>query len=90
MQWKDGKVVKAVIRSALGGNLRLRVPNEMQMNGAALKEARGNNSNPFYKVEEIPAPIISDKAIITPPHLEKTFVYDVATEKGKMYMLVIR
>jgi alpha-L-fucosidase 2 len=27
MEWKDGKVVKAVIKSTLGGNLRLRVPN---------------------------------------------------------------
>ena len=30
--WKDGKVIKAVIKSNLGGNLRLRVPNEMKMN----------------------------------------------------------
>ena len=31
MEWKDGKLVKAVIKSTLGGNLRLRVPNEMKL-----------------------------------------------------------
>jgi alpha-L-fucosidase 2 len=30
LQWKEGKVAKAVIRSTLGGNLRLRVPNEVK------------------------------------------------------------
>jgi alpha-L-fucosidase 2 len=38
MEWKNGKVVKAVIRSTLGGNLRLRVPNEMKMNNTILKK----------------------------------------------------
>ena len=26
MQWKNGKLIKAVVKSKLGGNLRLRVP----------------------------------------------------------------
>ena len=38
MQWKEGKIVKAVIKSTLGGNLRLRVPNAlMQADGIGLK-----------------------------------------------------
>jgi alpha-L-fucosidase 2 len=91
MQWEDGKVVKAVIRSTLGGNLRLRVPDELKLNnGTALREAVGKNSNPFYKTEKIAEPIISEKATITPPDLKKTFVYDIATEKGKMYTLVMK
>jgi alpha-L-fucosidase 2 len=91
MQWEDGKVVKAVIRSTLGGNLRLRVPDELKLkNGIALREAVGKNSNPFYKTEKIAEPIISEKATITPPDLKKTFVYDIATDKGKMYTLVMK
>ncbi len=35
MEWKDGKLIKAVIKSNLGGNLRLRVPNEMKLNNGA-------------------------------------------------------
>ena len=31
IEWKDGKVVQAVIKSKLGGNLRLRAPNAMRL-----------------------------------------------------------
>ena len=50
MEWKDGKVVKAVIKSTLGGNLRLRVPNEMKLsNGAILKKASVKTAITFIK-----------------------------------------
>ena len=89
MEWKDSKLVKAVIKSTIGGNLRLRVPNEMKLsNGVALKKATGNNSNLFYQVEETPAPIISDKATITPIALKETMLYDLPTQTGKTYTLV--
>ncbi|MBO9683524.1 MAG: glycoside hydrolase family 95 protein, partial [Flavisolibacter sp.] len=89
MEWKNGKVVKAVIKSTLGGNLRLRVPGEMKLStGAALKKATGKNSNSFYLVEETPAPIISDKAAIEPLNLKETVVYDLPTTTGKVYTLV--
>lgn len=90
MEWKDGKVVKAVIKSTLGGNLRLRVPNEMKLEGGALKNAFGDNANPFYKIEKTPAPVISGKAIITPPALKQTFMYDIPTKAGKVYALVMK
>lgn len=89
--WKDGQIVKAVIKSNLGGNLRLRVPNEMKMNdGAGLKKAGGDNTNVFYQTEKIKTPVISEKAKITLPDLKPTFVYDIPTEKGKTYTLVLK
>lgn len=89
IEWKDSKLVKAVIKSTLGGNLRLRVPNEMKLStGAALKEATGKNTNAFYDVEETPAAIISQKATITSPELKRTFLYDLATQAGKTYTFV--
>ena len=91
MQWKDGKLVKAVIKSTLGGNLRLRVPNQMKLvSGDELKKSIGKNSNAFYKTESIPAPIISPKATITMPELKETFVYDLSTQRGRMYAIVLK
>lgn len=91
MVWKNGKVIKAVIRSTLGGNLRLRVPNAMQLSdGSALKEAVGENANPFYQTETIPAPIISPKATIILPKLKETFVYDIPTEGTTTYTFVLK
>jgi alpha-L-fucosidase 2 len=89
MEWKDGKIIKAIIKSTLGGNLRLRVPNEMKLNdGNELKKAQGENKNPFYETEEIATPVISPKATITPPELKDTSLYDISTEKGKIYTLI--
>lgn len=89
MEWKDGKVVKAVIKSKLGGNLRLRVPSKMKLStGAALKIASGKNTNPFFEIEETAPPVISDKAVITKPELKETFVYDIATRAGATYTFI--
>jgi len=82
-------VVKAVIRSNVGGNLRVRVPNEMKMNnGAALTKASGENNNLFYQTEATSKPVISEKATITAPHLKQTFVYDFPTKPGQLLTLI--
>jgi alpha-L-fucosidase 2 len=91
MQWKEGKVVKAVIRSVLGGNLRLRVPNEMKMaNSSLLKKAVGDNTNPFYQIEVTPDPIISDKAVITAPAIRETVLYDIPTQRGQLLSFIAK
>lgn len=91
MQWKDGKVVKAVIKSTIGGNLRLRLPNEIKSdNGSFIKTATGENTNAFYQAEKTVDPIISAKAIITAPVLKETFVYDIATKPGQIYSFSIK
>jgi alpha-L-fucosidase 2 len=87
--WKDGKIEKAVIKSNLGGNLRLRVPNALkQSNGSVLKTASGKNSNLFYQVDETPAPLIVNKDLVTVPTLKETLVYDISTQAGKKYMFL--
>jgi alpha-L-fucosidase 2 len=89
--WKNGQIIKAVIKSNLGGNLRLRLPNEMKMsNGVSLKKAIGDNSNSFYNTEKIAEPIISQKAKITLPDLKQTFVYDISTEKEMTYTMIAK
>ena len=89
MQWKDGKIIKVVIKSTIGGNLRLRAPNELKFsNGNTFKKALGENKNSFYQIQKTPAPVISPKAMITPPEFKKTFVYDIVTQQGKTYTFI--
>ena len=87
--WKDGKIEKVTVKSDLGGNLRLRVPNAMVTKEGAMTPAKGDNSNPFYYVEETPAPVISDKANLEKPQLNPGYSYDLATEAGKTYILMM-
>lgn len=91
MQWKDYKLVKLIIKSTLGGNLRLRVPNKIKMkNGNSLKTADGQNLNPFFYVEEGKTPIISVGADIELVNLKRSFLYDIPTTKGNIYEFLIK
>ena len=89
MEWKNAQLIKLVVKSILGGNLRLRVPNSMKVQGVGfLQTAGAKNPNPFYYVEETPVPVKSPKATISLPQLKQTFIYDLATEPGKKYTLI--
>jgi len=91
MQWKNGKLEKLVVKSTLGGNARLRVPNELKLiNGGVLNAATGTNPNPFYQIETITAPVVSHKASLTHSTLPETKLYDLKTDKGKVYTLVLK
>ncbi|MEO6317121.1 MAG: glycoside hydrolase family 95 protein [Chitinophagaceae bacterium] len=91
MQWKEGKLVKLIVKSLLGGNLRLRVPNKIKLNtGSGLIPAVGENNNPFYQVEKTPEPVIAEKAVINPASLSETFVYDLPARRGQHYILVAK
>jgi alpha-L-fucosidase 2 len=89
--WQSGAVTELVVRSSLGGNLRLRAPNELtSSDGAALPAASGANPNAFFATPTIKDPIISSSANLNDVVLEPTFVYDVATEAGRSYSFVAK
>lgn len=89
MEWKNGSIVKAVIRSTLGGNLRIRTATEMKnINGDSLQVATGKNTNAFYYIPQTAAPVISPTVITAAPELKATFVYDIATQPGKLYTFI--
>jgi alpha-L-fucosidase 2 len=49
--WENNKAKEITIKSGLGGNCRIRLPNEMQLSGnTELKKAEGKNPNPFLKL----------------------------------------
>ena len=86
MVWENGKLVSVEIKSNLGGNLRLRTPNEIKSaSGKKLKKASGENPNGFFIVPNIKDPIISEAANIEPLELKPTYLYDLPTKKGESY-----
>jgi alpha-L-fucosidase 2 len=89
LKWKDGKIEKLVIRSTLGGNLRLRIPNTLRPAGNfSFAPAKDINDNPFFRIMETAAPVVSPKATITAPRIRETMEYDLPTKKGGIYSFV--
>lgn len=91
MEWQDGRVIRLKVKSHLGGQLRLKLPNAIRLaNGKKLATAKGPNLNPFYKTPEVPKPIISDKAQLTIPEKRGDYyLYDIPTRKGKFYVFEV-
>jgi alpha-L-fucosidase 2 len=91
MVWENHKLVSVEVKSNLGGNLRLRTPNEIKLkSGKKLKNASGKNPNHFFVVNEIATPIISEASNIEPLQLKPTYLYDLPTKKGETYTFVVK
>ncbi|GAB3506085.1 glycoside hydrolase family 95 protein [Spirosoma knui] len=84
MKWANGKVSRVVIRSALGGNCRIRVSNNLTGTGLArLQTAKDLNPNPFFKLPE------NQYRTRMPEEASNGVrVYDLPTAPGKEYVLV--
>jgi len=76
MVWKDKKIIRLVVKSALGGNCRVKTQNALTSKN--LEVARGKNTNPFYQVFE-------NKYQTTTPEANG-FVYDFKTEQNEIYI----
>ena len=91
LKWKEGKLIAVTIQSNLGGNLRLRTPNEIRTkDNKELKIAAGKNPNVFYEAEEVKKPIIAAASTLKPLDSNATNLYDIETEKGKIYSFIIK
>jgi alpha-L-fucosidase 2 len=91
VKWRNGKLITVTIQSNLGGNLRLRTPNEIRTKvNKNLKIASGINSNVFYQILEVKKPVIAEKSTIKPLDIASTYLYDIKTEKGKSYSFLIK
>jgi alpha-L-fucosidase 2 len=89
--WKDREVDELMVRSTLGGNLRIRVPNELvASDGSSLQPATGPNPNSFFKTPVVKDPIISPMADLNEVTLEPTLVFDLPTVAGSAYHLVAK
>jgi alpha-L-fucosidase 2 len=80
LRWEQGRLASLTVRSALGGNLRLRLPQGVQpAAGPALTPATGRNTNSFYQQSEY---FGSQAGASTPG---ATADYDLATKPGQTY-----
>jgi alpha-L-fucosidase 2 len=91
LEWNDGKIIRLVIKSMLGGNCRIRSYTPLKPAGnLALRTAKGENQNPFYQVPRIQKPLISAKASLRDVKLPGTFLYDFSTRAGGEYTIVAK
>ena len=87
LKWKEGRIESAIIKSVIGGNLRLRTHNMLKVNGKDYSEAKGSNPNPLFARQQISRPLISEKAPLKGISLKQVYQYDVPTEAGQTYTL---
>ena len=94
MEWKDGKLLSAVIRSTIGGTLRLRSYVELEGLQAGqgveniLTVAEGDCPNPLFAPADIKEPLLA-KSLTTKPKLsvKKVYEYDLQTVPGAEYRI---
>ena len=85
MEWHNGRLDKAVVRSSQGGVCRLR--SLVPLQGRGLRKARGANPNPAFALAETPQPLVSGEAQLVPVTLAPSYVYDLPTRRGGEYVL---
>jgi len=89
--WENNKAKEITIKSNLGGNCRVRIPNKMELSGKTkLKKAEGKNPNHFFETPEIKKPIISSEAKLNLVEIKESVMYDFPTEPGKTYILKMK
>ena len=88
--WNNGRVQKAIVRSTIGGTLRLR--SYCKLKGKRLRPAQGNCPNPLLQSAHIKDPLVSpekDSATTPAAAIRQVYEYDIDTQAGKTYQFII-
>ncbi len=88
IDWKDGRLTRAVIRSRNGGNCRLR--SLVPLRGKGLTGARGSNTNAVFALPASQRLEVNSKARLNKPEVKRTWLYDLKTVKGGEYTVTVR
>ena len=91
LRWREGRPVEAVIRSELGGTLRIRSGFPLRLDGGTLPAAAGATCpNPLLAGQPATPPLRSPEApAATLPPARTTYLYDLATHPGQRCRLVL-
>jgi alpha-L-fucosidase 2 len=87
LEWSGGKLARAVVRSKLGGNLRLRTYDPVAIANAKATAATGANPNPFFAIVDAGKPEITNPATLPTVKLRATRTVDFATVAGGAYVI---
>ena len=82
IQWKNGELVTATIKSLIGGNCRIR--SYFPLKGKGLEVAQGLNSNPFFATPEISKSLNHSKISLPLLNLKKVYEYDLQMKTGEI------
>lgn len=88
MEWHNGRLTHAAIKSLLGGNCRIRTRVPVTVNGKNIRPATGQNANPFYQLQTPGKTVVKDATKLPALQLGKVFEYDVPTAPGKVYRVL--
>lgn len=87
IQWKDGKLSQASIRSGSGGLCRLSTLQPVKVTGATARPANGPNTNALYTTYGIPPYEKNKEAKLVGLPIPERYTIDFITEKGKTYTI---
>lgn len=85
IDWKEGKLHCATITSQLGGICRIR--SYYPLKGEELKDAKGDNTNPYFRIRAIKPMLNHSTQTSTSIQTPKFFEYDIDTKPGDIINL---
>jgi alpha-L-fucosidase 2 len=89
MEWAEGKLTKASIRSTIGGNCRLRYREGVEVRGSQARPVDGSpNPNPLFRFVKVVDPEGSGSARGSRLEHHLGPAVDFNTEAGKTYVIV--
>lgn len=86
MDWTQGQIEKATIKSNIGGTVRIR--SYVPLAGDGLTAAKGECPNVLLHSSPIEDAIVSPETKKCYPELKRIYEYDLSTVKGGIYSLI--
>jgi alpha-L-fucosidase 2 len=88
IDWKDGKLVQALIKSEIGGNCRLRTLQKVKVVETDARSVNGSNPNRLTQLPYKPPYKNNAKSALQSVPVQQGYVVDFKTEKGKTYQII--
>jgi alpha-L-fucosidase 2 len=87
LDWADGTLTRAELRSRLGGVARVRTARMVKVGGAPTSPASGANPNPFYSVHDPGLPTVAAGVTVPSPRARSGEVTDIRTDPNTQVAL---